>query len=1515
MSGYFINALGSAIYPFSTPETGAVNLSQLLKEVDVSGCEINVVYNEIDGVEQYVLETSSQDITFPEAVQIRSWIGNLRKPTILFSNSCTISFLRNQFGSKIENLLFRKPGGSGISNDGQSLTPFIKIGDADVEVCGCEFFIEDTSEIIEKKIFTASIKIESDNKYSTIHHNIFNNVPTGLYFSGRSVEIYNNTMYSVISCGMHIIQETDTNYVCYIHNNIICVKDKYTFGMKLKLFTAIFDYNTIYPNRFGLNYWFLAGSKIRSPGVHANSYNPLFINADFGDFGLKPDSPCIHTGKYFRNRGALPTTYYGTINPDSKPGNGTSENPFNVEQVYQLCHGYEVYCVIESNEYYVRLVDNDILRICGQWLTGDFTAFAQIPISLTIDKYEYGEPFKIRTGESESIGLTSWANGKALTIRNGIFNGFDIDSNSGSGYPGTSRITVQNCLIYQDVMISYMREILVQFNGCTFSDSEIFIGGTYEGVGSKYDSELYFSDCVFINSYIQDDDEDTYTDSDGTKKILRVYGDIYARHCIFTMSKSSIEHYLQETTAIQKSPEKDGTYRQDYKFENSTCIFNVNLPVKFTAFEQTSKWDLNYWIYGLPDTSEKRSFYWKKEYLNIDRGLWDRERKGPGAFFFAHQYEKYGLTFTYFRLNVGEITYKGIPFIFPGGRYLIEGGSYKPEVEPGEVFCINDFLIKEIPAAPYSEDGNPQPYQVHNPLQDNTNNKPALYFGFGSENLNGTDQLLFFSLENLPIYNRRNDDNVFEVLPELKWQYFGKNGWNDILISDKTKGFSRSHIIEFTFPDNALKSVHFGSEQYWIRAVVKNADITSIIPAKIKGIYHNAIYAENLITVKNEVLGTSIGLSGQSFKMQHTPVSIGQQIWVRELDIPTNDEYTLLIAESLGIKISDVNETIRELFDGVRITNTIEGTVQDVYVRWVEVPDFINSTPLSRHYTLNRFSGEVIFGDGDKGKIPDSGRDNIIAGLYRYGGGTYGNISIGAIKEVRNTIPLIKGVTNFENGMGGGDAETIEQVTTRGPLEVSAGGRSVGETDIESIVQSVSTNVVQVKCFDTEAADLLSKYGSITIAILTSENSSRPMPSQHVIADIYQKLQNAISIILKPQMKTFEKTVSTGDKRNIPELIETVKIIAPNYVTVSIETEVFFGNISTAKEQASEIEKSLYEFMHPVTGGIDGKGWSFGNPIGKSVIQQFICSKPGVASVSSIKLKANQIRLITDLIPDDIIPREIALQPSAGMQVKLFDEQKSMINNYYLLGENAFSGDESIVLEGFKEGDIAEVVLKKVTGEELIIGKTRLTSFTIMLLSEDQARIEGYDYYYYYYYYAGDQRRRSLIRVNFERLIIDSINVKEDGTKQYIEINDDDILFLRTVRNRMQTNGYKNDVYENIIQSRIVQLTQRNGVRYGDIINENETGVKKLSEMKVVDLVSLVIDVCPFIDTGDIPAEIVLSIEDPSVNIRLLPDGFIREYTERVFLSKNDLPCSGMHSVIVRENEDEQTEKDELVFG
>jgi hypothetical protein len=162
----------------------------------------------------------------------------------------------------------------------------------------------------------------------------------------------------------------------------------------------------------------------------------------------------------------------------------------------------------------------------------------------------------------------------------------------------------------------------------------------------------------------------------------------------------------------------------------------------------------------------------------------------------------------------------------------------------------------------------------------------------------------------------------------------------------------------------------FGQSDYWLRA--RWAAGVFPAPARLRRILLNTVWAVHGETVADEVLGSSDANPGLAFVVAQRPVQPGQRLRVREPEPPPEaEERELVTVEGRG---------------PVTISRDTAGLPDEVWVRWLEVPDLHGSHSRDRHYTMDALTGDIRFGDGIHGMIPPAGQSNVRLG-YRTGGG------------------------------------------------------------------------------------------------------------------------------------------------------------------------------------------------------------------------------------------------------------------------------------------------------------------------------------------------------------------------------------------------------------------------------------------------------------------------------------------------------------------------------------------------
>jgi predicted phage baseplate assembly protein len=275
--------------------------------------------------------------------------------------------------------------------------------------------------------------------------------------------------------------------------------------------------------------------------------------------------------------------------------------------------------------------------------------------------------------------------------------------------------------------------------------------------------------------------------------------------------------------------------------------------------------------------------------------------------------------------------------------------------------------------------------------------------------------------------------------------------------------------------------------------------------------------------------------------------------------------------------------------------------VQEIWVRWDEVSDFLGSTHESRHYVVDRQSGEIDFGDGTHGRIPPRGSNNIRLRRYQTGGGSRGNKSTDKINQLRTAIPYVESVTNPVEAFGGFDIEEMDRVRARGATTVRHRSRAVTREDYEDLAKLASPEVARARCIPLRdlAADpdaLRPQPGTVSLIIVPKTKEIKPSPSAALLRQVRSYL----------------------DRHR--DLTTELVVIGPDYVRVSVEAELIVSAVEEAGRIAAEVDTRIQQFLHPLSGGSMQQGWRFGLIPNRSDFYGPCASVPGVDHISSLRL-------------------------------------------------------------------------------------------------------------------------------------------------------------------------------------------------------------------------------------------------------------------------------------------------------
>lgn len=348
----------------------------------------------------------------------------------------------------------------------------------------------------------------------------------------------------------------------------------------------------------------------------------------------------------------------------------------------------------------------------------------------------------------------------------------------------------------------------------------------------------------------------------------------------------------------------------------------------------------------------------------------------------------------------------------------------------------------------------------------------------------------------------------------------------------------------------------------------------------------NTTMASQSVTVRDEVLGSSDGSEFQKFKIRRVPVLSGQKLEVREPESPSAGELLLIKNEEGSDAVSTTDNQGRK----------------EIWVRWHETPDFYGSGPRDRHYVLNHLTGDILFGDGISGLIPPVGNGNLRIVCYKSGGGAAGNKAENTIVQLKTTVPYVEKVTNTEASAGGADAETIESLINRAPRTIRHRGRAVTLEDYEDLAMLASPKVARAKCVPlcNLKTDSLSKVselaGEVSVIIVPRSNVDKPLPSLELIKRVRDDLV----------------------ANSLPTV--NVSVVGPLYVSVQVTVEITLSSMQGASGVEQAVYHKLADFLHPLTGGSDKSGWSFGRKPHKSDFYALIEAVQGVDHISSLSV-------------------------------------------------------------------------------------------------------------------------------------------------------------------------------------------------------------------------------------------------------------------------------------------------------
>lgn len=388
----------------------------------------------------------------------------------------------------------------------------------------------------------------------------------------------------------------------------------------------------------------------------------------------------------------------------------------------------------------------------------------------------------------------------------------------------------------------------------------------------------------------------------------------------------------------------------------------------------------------------------------------------------------------------------------------------------------------------------------------------------------------------------------------IAWEFWAGTEWRPLNVSlDETLGLTRSGLVLLRTPAKGqLVKGKLGSAtdkpRYWVRARLARSAYQ--VPPMLLGVRANASRATEAQTATDEILGGSDGSPDQIFRTANAPILPG----------------------SLEVQVYET----------------------DSWETWSPVEDFFGLAPDAAAYVPNWATGDVRFpglsapGSGKGGRIPaaniDRAQTNIVARVYRFGGGERGNVADGAITAPMTPIAGIdtSGVTNPVAATGGSDEEDIATAMERAPRVLKAGDRAVTAGDYELLAMAAGT-IARAKAMPLVNPDFpgVKVPGTITVVVIPA---------------IAGTMDEQILVPAPKPVESLLRTVCSAlDARRM--LTTELYVVGPTYVPITVDISAVLSSDADSAETGAALTAALRTFLHPLYGGADGTGWPFGGPI------------------------------------------------------------------------------------------------------------------------------------------------------------------------------------------------------------------------------------------------------------------------------------------------------------------------------
>lgn len=283
------------------------------------------------------------------------------------------------------------------------------------------------------------------------------------------------------------------------------------------------------------------------------------------------------------------------------------------------------------------------------------------------------------------------------------------------------------------------------------------------------------------------------------------------------------------------------------------------------------------------------------------------------------------------------------------------------------------------------------------------------------------------------------------------------------------------------------------------------------------------------------------------------------------------------------------------------------------YVRWQRVDDLAFAGRDDAVFVLDAEAGTIRFGDGVRGRIPETGM-RVRVEMLRAGGGAAGNLPVGSLAKVEGLrgpdgarVDVRMRAAQPLATEGGEDAETLEEAERRIPGLFRDRDRAVTEEDYRRL--AATTPGVRL--------------GRVDVMPRFKPQHRRPDVPGVVSVMVLPRRDGFAAPAPRPDRPMLEAVHAHLDARR--PLATELYVISCEYVPLGIGAGISIRAGFGRDAVLQTVRAALNAFLWPLPPwGPEGTGWPRGRAVSDREIEVAVARVPGVSRVNGIALFRQQ---------------------------------------------------------------------------------------------------------------------------------------------------------------------------------------------------------------------------------------------------------------------------------------------------